>query len=182
MQSTASLRAHQPAGPQPAIFRSSGRLCVAAPPCSLRNAKRLKYSGMGQRGGGKEPIIVQIEPGAGEEWRVQPIVEMLQKGAVRWRLSAWPAVGCEQSLTSAVSGFACTGWHHPHRHAARHCGRLGKPRSGSATVQSKGDGCKEAALHLVSQFPGHLALHWRVGTAQGLMHCAAKVQPFCSSV
>lgn len=50
--------------------------------CSLRSAKRLKYSAAGQKPSGREPSIVEIDPGAGEEWKVASVVEQLKAGAV----------------------------------------------------------------------------------------------------
>ncbi|GAX73974.1 hypothetical protein CEUSTIGMA_g1424.t1 [Chlamydomonas eustigma] len=49
---------------------------------ALKSGKRLKYSPLGQKQNNREPKIISIQPGAGEEWKAASVVEMLQNGAV----------------------------------------------------------------------------------------------------
>ena len=48
---------------------------------AVHSAKRAKYGQIGQRIG-RSPVIIEITPGAGEEWKVMTAIEMLQKGGV----------------------------------------------------------------------------------------------------
>ena len=49
---------------------------------AVRSSKRLKYGPqIGQRSG-REPKVIEITPGAGEEWKVAQAVEILQNGGV----------------------------------------------------------------------------------------------------
>ena len=53
---------------------------------AVKSAKRLQNGPqIGQRGG-REPKIVEISPGCGEEWKVASVVEMLRNGGVRRNL------------------------------------------------------------------------------------------------
>ena len=48
---------------------------------AVHSAKRAKYGQIGQRAG-RSPVVIEITPGAGEEWKVMTAIEMLQKGGV----------------------------------------------------------------------------------------------------
>jgi len=109
---------------------------------AVHSAKRAKYGQIGQRAG-RSPVIIEITPGAGEEWKVNDAVEMLQKGGVS--VIFMDLIGCVMNAfhryVSQLSSI-CTGnlmgnnMHgashgigrdHPNRHAARHRRRSGKP-------------------------------------------------------
>jgi hypothetical protein len=49
---------------------------------ALKSGKRLKYSPLGQKQSSREPKIISIQPGSGEEWKAASVAEMLQNGAV----------------------------------------------------------------------------------------------------
>jgi hypothetical protein len=47
----------------------------------VRNAKRLKYAGVGERLV-KQPLFVSLEPDGSDVWRLDPVVVLLYKGGV----------------------------------------------------------------------------------------------------
>lgn len=63
-------------------IHSSNRHSRCAQICqAVRNAKRLKYAGVGQRMV-HEPMIVTIQPDGSDSWRLEPVVRLIEDGAV----------------------------------------------------------------------------------------------------
>jgi hypothetical protein len=59
----------------------------------VRNAKRLKYAGVGERLV-KQPLFVSLEPDGSDVWRLDPVVDLLDKGGVSSR-SRLVLVACQ---------------------------------------------------------------------------------------
>lgn len=97
-----SCHLHQAAyGPLHAAQRVQRRATVIV--AFQRNAKRLKYAGVGQTLL-KEPLVVTVEPdGSDAAWRVEPIVELLRKGGVGIiPTDSLPAIICDLENKDAV--------------------------------------------------------------------------------
>jgi hypothetical protein len=70
-----------------------------------RNAKRLKYSALGQSGSGKEPLVITLQPDGSDAWRIEPAVEMLRRGGVRESVQCITQAfsKCPRGVVSVVS-------------------------------------------------------------------------------
>lgn len=76
---------------------------------AVRNAKRLKYAGVGQRMVVGEPLFVTVEADASDEWRLERVVQLLKDGGVGIiPTDSLPAVVCDLENRDAVLKlYAC---------------------------------------------------------------------------
>ncbi len=86
----------------------SRRACVRVV-AFQRNAKRLKYSPLGQPRNQREPLIITVQPDGSDAWRLEPAAQLLKAGGVRQqglRSSADPPQ-CRRHATLALSLLSC---------------------------------------------------------------------------
>jgi len=48
---------------------------------AVKNAKRLKYAGVGQRLV-QEPVFLSLQPDGSDLWRLEPVIQLLREGGV----------------------------------------------------------------------------------------------------